>query len=247
MSFLNIALLGGALALAIPIIIHLFHKSRFQIVKWGAMHLLEAVLRTNQRRIKIEQIILLIIRAAIPAVLALCMARPVWKGMHKLMGEARTSTVILLDNSYSMAASRAGTSNFSLAKDEAARLLNELPRGSDAQVVLMGEGGAPLLDEPTYDLARLTQALKGLEANYGTATLPAGLDFAANVFGQMHESSRNLVVMTDFQRISFEATEDAEVGQMMDRLRKLALPPEITFFDVGSEVKDNVAIESLDY
>lgn len=246
-GFINGALLAGALALAIPIIIHLFHKSRFQIVKWGAMHLLEAVIRTNQRRIKIEQIILLIIRAAIPLILALCMARPVWKGVQKLMGETRTSTIILLDNSYSMAASRAGTSNFSLAKDEASRILNELPRGSDAQVVLMGEGGAPLLDEPTYDLARLTQSLKQLEASYGTATVPAGLDFAANVFGQMHESTRNLVVMTDFQRISFEATEDAELGQMLDRLRKLTIPPEITFFDVGSEVKDNVAIESLDY
>jgi hypothetical protein len=247
MNFLNIALLGGALALLIPIIIHLFHKSRFQIVKWGAMHLLEAVIRTNQRRIKIEQIILLIIRAAIPLILALCMARPVWKGVRKLMGDTRTSTIILLDNSYSMAASRAGTSNFALAKDEASRLLNELPRGSDAQVVLMGEGGAPLLDEPTYDLARLTQSLKQIEASYGTATVPAALDFATNVFGQMHESSRNLVVMTDFQRISFEATEDAEVGQMLDRLRKLPLSPEITFFDVGSEAKDNVAIESLDY
>lgn len=247
MNFLNIALLGGALALLIPIIIHLFHKSRFQIVKWGAMHLLEAVIRTNQRRIKIEQIILLIIRAAIPLILALCMARPVWTGVRKLMGETRTSTIILLDNSYSMAASRAGTSNFALAKDEASRLLNELPRGSDAQVVLMGEGGAPLLDEPTYDLARLTQSIKQIEASYGTATVPAALDFATNVFGQMHESSRNLVVMTDFQRISFEATEDAEVGQMLDRLRKLPLPPEVTFFDVGSEAKDNVAIESLDY
>jgi hypothetical protein len=247
MNFLNIALLGGVAALSIPIIIHLFHKSRFQIVKWGAMHLLEAVLRTNQRRIRIEQIILLIIRAAIPAILALCMARPVWKGVQKLMGEARTSTVILLDNSYSMAASRAGTTNFSIARDEAGRLLNELPRGSDAQVVLMGEGGAPLLDEPTYDLARLTQALKQAEAGYGAATVPAALDFAAGVFGQMRESSRNLIVMTDFQRISFEATEDAQLGQMLDRLRKMPLPPEITFFDVGSEVKDNVAIESLDF
>src|SRR6185295_16561377 len=100
MNFLNLALLGGVLALAIPIIIHLFHKSRFQVVRWGAMHLLEAEIRTNQRRIRIEQIILLIIRAAIPAILALCMARPVWKGLHKLAGEARTSTVVLLDNSY---------------------------------------------------------------------------------------------------------------------------------------------------
>ena len=47
MSFLNIALLGGIAALAIPILIHLFHKNRFQVVKWGAMHLLESVLRTK--------------------------------------------------------------------------------------------------------------------------------------------------------------------------------------------------------
>jgi hypothetical protein len=146
-----------------------------------------------------------------------------------------------------MAASRAGTSNFSLARDEAARLLGELPRGSDAQVVLMGEGGSPLADEPTYDIARLTQALKQTEAGYGAATVPAALDFAAGVFGQMRESSRDLIVMTDFQRISFEATEDAQVGQMLARLRQLPVPPEITFFDVGSEVKDNVAIESLDF
>ena len=80
MTFLNFALLGGVAALGIPIIIHLFHKSRFQVVKWGAMHLLETVIRTNQRRIRLEQLILLIIRAAIPALLALLMARPVWKG-----------------------------------------------------------------------------------------------------------------------------------------------------------------------
>src|SRR2546428_5697207 len=101
MTFLNIALLGGVAALAIPIIIHLFHKSRFQVVKWGAMHLLEAVIRTNQRRVRIEQIILLIIRAAIPAILALCMARPVLKGAQKPMCEANTSPVVPLDNIYS--------------------------------------------------------------------------------------------------------------------------------------------------
>ncbi len=247
MTFLNLALLGGVLALAIPIIIHLFHKSRFQIQAWGAMHLLEAVLRTNQRRIQIEQWILLAIRCAIPAILALCMARPVWRGFQKLVGDSKTSTVILLDNSYSMAAGRAGTSNFAIARDEAARLLNELKLGSDAQIVLMGEGGAPLLDEPTYDLARLSQALLKVEAGFGAATLPSALDYSANVLGRMRESSRQIIVMTDFQRVSFEATEDALVGQMLDRLKKLPISPEITFWNIGSEVRDNVAVESLDF
>ena len=224
MTFLNLALLGGVAALAIPIIIHLFHKSRFQVVKWGAMHLLEAVIRTNQRRIRIEQIILLIIRAAIPAILALCMARPVWKGAQKLIGEARTSTVILLDNSYSMAGEpRRARRIFPSPATKPRGSSTNCTRGSDAQVVLMGEGGAPLLDEPTYDLARLTPgAANRSEAGFGAATVPAALDFAAGVFGQMRESSRNLIVMTDFQRISFEATEDAQVGQMLDRLKQAA-------------------------
>ena len=121
MTFLNLALLGGVFALAIPIIIHLFHKSRFKIVQWGAMHLLEAVIRQNQRRIRFEQWILLAIRCAIPVLLALTMARPLWRGAARLIGDVKTSTIVLLDNSYSMDASRAGTSNWSLARDEAAR------------------------------------------------------------------------------------------------------------------------------
>ena len=102
MSFLNIAMLGGLAAGAIPLIIHLFHKSRFKVVKWGAMHLLSAVLRTNQKRLKLEQWILLAIRCAIPLLLALMMARPMWQGAAWLLGERPTATAVLLDNSYSM-------------------------------------------------------------------------------------------------------------------------------------------------
>src|SRR5215213_9644855 len=155
MTFLNAALLFGTIALAIPILIHLFHKSRFKIVHWGAMHLLEAVIRQNQRRIRMEQWILLAIRCVIPVLLALTMARPLWKGAAKLIGDAKTSTIVLLDNSYSMDASRAGTSNWSLARDEAARIISDLTPGSEVAVITMGEGGAGLLDAPTYDTSRV--------------------------------------------------------------------------------------------
>ena len=168
MNFLNLAMLGGLAAGAIPLIIHLFHKSRFKVVHWGAMHLLTAVLRTNQKRLKIEQWILLAIRCAIPVLLALMMARPMWQGAAGLLGERATSTVVLLDNSYSMEAGRAGTTNFSLARDETQRLVGDLKRGSEAWVYLMGEG-AGLLDEPTRDLTRLTRALDKVGSGYGVA------------------------------------------------------------------------------
>jgi hypothetical protein len=71
MTFLNAILLGGLLAGAIPIIIHIINRNRFRRVQWGAMHLLEQILRTQRRRLRIEQLILLIVRTAIPSLLAI--------------------------------------------------------------------------------------------------------------------------------------------------------------------------------
>jgi hypothetical protein len=247
MTFLNAALLAGAAALAIPIIIHLFHKSRFTIVNWGAMHLLESVIRTNRRRMRIEQLILLLIRCLIPALLAVAMARPVWKGVQTLIGNVPTSTVVALDNSYSMEAGRAGVSNFTLAKNETIRLVNDLKRGSEVGVVLMGEGGRPLFEAPTYDAARVTQAIEKTGAGFGAANIPQALDDAAELLSRMREPSRQLVVLTDFQHVSFPASERELLKEKLTRLRQRSVSPMVTFFDVGNEVKDNVAIEGLEF
>ena len=77
MSFLNGALVLGALTALVPLVIHLFNRSRFKVIKWGASHLLESVLRKNRKQIQLEQWIILIIRCAIPILLALTLARMV--------------------------------------------------------------------------------------------------------------------------------------------------------------------------
>ena len=63
MTFLNIILLGGLSAAGIPVLIHLLNRNRFKVVKWGAMHLLEAAFQPNQRRLEIEHWLLLLVRA----------------------------------------------------------------------------------------------------------------------------------------------------------------------------------------
>jgi len=151
-TFLNAALLGGMLAVSIPIVIHLFHKSRFRVVPWGAMHLLEAVLRKNTRRLKLEQLLLLLLRCGIPVALALLMARPVLTGLEPLLGGAPTATVVLVDNSYSMEAGGLNRSNYLQAREAARQVLEQPPPGSEAAVVRMAGGVSALLDGPTPDL-----------------------------------------------------------------------------------------------
>ena len=136
MSLLNPALTLGAIAFVVPLLIHIFNRSRFRTIEWGAMHLLESVISQNRRRFRIDQLILLFIRCLIPAVLAVCLARPVLTG-GGLLGDAPAALVVLLDNSYSMEAADPGGTRFTAAVESACEVIGQLPRGSQVAVVLM--------------------------------------------------------------------------------------------------------------
>ena len=58
MNFLNQALLFGFFAVSIPIIIHLLNRRRFRKVRWAAMKFLQVSVEKNQRRMKVEDLIL---------------------------------------------------------------------------------------------------------------------------------------------------------------------------------------------
>ena len=119
MTFLNGILAFGAAAFAVPLIIHILNRSRFRTIQWGAMHLLDSIVRVNHKRFRIEQLILLLVRCAIPVALAFCLARPVLTGWRDLAGDAPVSAVILLDTSYSMDASSAEGKHLDLAVEQA--------------------------------------------------------------------------------------------------------------------------------
>jgi len=76
MTFWNSFMLIGLSAVSIPIIIHLLNRRRAKIVEWGAMRFLLAALASRNRRIRIEEIILLALRCLWVALLVLAMAQP---------------------------------------------------------------------------------------------------------------------------------------------------------------------------
>ncbi len=87
--FANPALVGGALAGSIPVVIHLLNRQRFKKVVWAAMHWLWASYKKSQRRLQIEQLILLLIRILVLVLLAFALARPaLQQGMGLIAGRA---------------------------------------------------------------------------------------------------------------------------------------------------------------
>jgi hypothetical protein len=67
---------GGLTAVSIPIIIHLLNRRKFERVVWAAMRFLKVSVEQNQRRIQVEDILLLILRCLLIALLVLTLARP---------------------------------------------------------------------------------------------------------------------------------------------------------------------------
>lgn len=247
MTFLNAALLGGLLAVAIPIAIHLFHKSKFRVVPWGAMHLLEAVLRKNTRRLKLEQLLLLLLRCCIPVALALLMARPVITGLEQLLGDAKTASIVVLDNSYSMEAGGLNRSNYLQAR-EAARQILELPvQGSEAAVVQMAGGVSVLLDEPTYDLERLRGELGKTRSGFGSTSVPEAMDVVRSLLAKTKQTNREVVILSDFQEVSWGDAEAPLRMKAADALRAGPMSTRLTLFHAGAAITDNVSVQKVEF
>ena len=247
MTLLNGILAFGALAGAIPLIIHLLNRSRFRTVPWGAMHLLESVIRTNNRRIRLEQFLLLLVRCAIPAVLALCLARPVMTGWRPLPGDVPSSMVLLLDNSYSMDARSNGGTHFREAVDQACTIAERLDRRSDISTIATGGTPVPLFEGPIFDPQMMTQRIRHMPGGFGPNTIVDSVTSAIGTLAAMANGQRHLVLISDFQATDWESLSSSELARLRDQIEALPIRPNVTLLNVGDEVDDNVSVDSIDF
>src|SRR3954463_3641390 len=100
MSFLAPLMLWGSLAAAIPIALHFFYRSRYRTVPWAAMKFLLASIEQTSRRLKFQELLLLLLRTAILLLLAIALARPSFRGG----GGDAVDAVLVIDTSLSMQA-----------------------------------------------------------------------------------------------------------------------------------------------
>src|SRR5678810_231148 len=97
--------LAGALAMSIPIIIHILNRRRVKTVTWAAMEFLLRATKKNRRRLRCEQWLLLATRCAVVLLLGMALARPLGceNPTMALMGGRSGVSVFVIDNSYSLA------------------------------------------------------------------------------------------------------------------------------------------------
>jgi len=209
LSFLNPILLFGAAAVAVPILIHLLNQRKVERVTWAAMRFLQAAVERNKRRLRVEDLVLLLIRCATIALLALALARPALPGAAGgMFGRGGVAAVVLLDNSGSMGLSDGVATRFDNAKTAAEQAIEALPSGSSAAVLLASDGVAALVAEPTLDLNLARKSVREAKlSDRGTDLLPA-VRRAVETLRRKPSGGRELYLVTDGQAVGWRQLEE---------------------------------------
>ena len=225
MNFVQIGMLGGLAALAIPVIIHLMFRQRSRPVDLGTLQFLRVVLRANARRRRLRRYLLLAMRMACVALFAFLFARP-----FLLANDASTGSrlaVVLIDRSASMGL-KGGTTPIDRAVAEARTLVRRAGPGTQMEVATFDQAVHPLAR--ASDLPGLTIMPGGGGTDYGAA-----MAWARDLCVRSKKPTRDLYVFTDLQRSGLDRGESA------------SLPPDVNvrLTDLGRAFPKNVAVVGL--
>ena len=184
---LNTAMLLGLCGAALPVIIHLLNRRRDTVIDWGAMQFLDLG-RRARRRIRLAEILLMLARMGLLALVALALARPFWApqasaapgidagvdtGAGLGLNAPPRDVVLVIDGSASMDRRLKATTPRTRAVEWARRFLRQSRPGDSIAVLVAGQRTNPLIDPPSFDMTRVDEALAGIKPARGSSDIPA--------------------------------------------------------------------------
>jgi len=218
MSFLNPWLLAGIAGIASPIVIHLLAKKQIKRVVWAAMRFLKVTVDRNKRKMNIEDILLLVLRCLILALLAFALARPSLRegGIGMLGGDE--AAILLVDNSGSMSTSDGAVSRFEKAQKAAGQILDGLPAGSRVALWLVSDTVRESVSEPARDLALARKSIREARwTDQATEWQPA-LRRAVDVLKKQPGVHKSIYAVTDGQVVGWKGI--GEIRTLLESVKR---------------------------
>src|SRR4051812_49064774 len=224
--FVKPIMLAGLGAAVIPLVLHLLSKARYRTVEWGAMMFLQPTRMRASQNTKIKQTMLLALRTAILATLAIALARPVLRAGAGASGdEARVHAIVVLDRSASMSAVENSRTRFAAAKQAVVNVLSNLHRGDEVSLVLTGDPVDPGQVQPTSDLQSVATRVGLLQPSFARANVASAMEQVRQALSREPGVTHELYVVCDRQASSWENINDRFAANWQKTEQQLASRP----------------------
>lgn len=205
MAFLNPLFLFGLFAAAVPLLIHLWSRRQAVTVDFSSLIFLVAAHRQNVRRIQLKQLLILLLRMLIVALIALALARPfLTLGLPLAAVRTKTDVVIVLDNSYSMQYEDVDGVWFDKAKMVATDVLRSLRHGDSASLILMSDIPHPIFRQLTPDIDSVITSTQNAEVSYRSTNIQPSVELAHEILSESDQQNKELYIVSDFARNGWE-------------------------------------------
>ena len=242
-SFLNpIILLAAGAAILLPLLIHIFNRQKVKTIRFSSLLFLRSLEKTRMRRVKIVEYLLLVIRTLIIVLVVAAFARPAIRGgfATKVGAHAKTSVVILMDNSYSMGYDTKDGPVFKLAKAKAERILAQLKEGDEASLVLFSSQPRPVTSEPTHDFKNLAGYLDEATVSAEVTDVGQALNLGYRILNDSKNLNREMYLITDMDQSGWSSLSLDPSTPKTRNVRLFAV-------DVAPREKQNVSLEKIDF
>ncbi|TVQ79415.1 MAG: hypothetical protein EA358_03655 [Flavobacteriales bacterium] len=155
MSFLNPLFLWGLLALAIPVLIHLFRFRRYRVIHFSRVKWLQSLVLTEKATRKLKHYLILATRLLGLILLVLAFAQP-YRPSAAGVNPSQTR-LVFIDNSQSMMASAGQSTSWNLALEAADKLIRSYPE--DASWLILSHS----TDPSAYEAVQSAEALRAVQ------------------------------------------------------------------------------------
>lgn len=209
-GFVNPALVAGTALAAVPLLIHLLNRQRHRPLRWAATRFVVAAYRKTRRRVQFENLLLLLLRMAAVALLALAVSRPFAAGDGVLanLTEKRRDLILVVDGSASTGYREEVETIFERIIERSNELIGGLDGGGGDRVQVILAGARPRLfgwTDPEQALSTLTTLSSPTdEALDLTAALAEVVDMVREDAAGTGRSTLEVRLLTDLQRHNFE-------------------------------------------
>ncbi|MBN2413811.1 BatA domain-containing protein [candidate division KSB1 bacterium] len=223
MNFLNPGILFGLFAAAIPLLIHFLNRSKSKNIPFSTLVFLKELQQQKIRRIKIKQLLLLIIRTLIIIFLVLAFARPSIRGpLSGGMGSnANTSAVLILDNSYSMDCLQENRTLLSIAKSTAQRITDQMRQGDEVYLFTSTDSSQDVSRQIYHDFDLLKQDIQKKSIDFHPANLSASIKTAHDILQKSANINKEIYLLSDLQQSAFGRDSSKIIS---DNIKAIAFP-----------------------
>ncbi|NQW30162.1 MAG: BatA domain-containing protein [Ignavibacteria bacterium] len=225
MNFLNPFALFGLAAASIPILLHLLNLRKLRVVEFSTVRFLQELQQTRVRKLRIQQILLLILRTLLVVFAVLAFARPtVPSNLPLLSSNAKGSVVILVDNSNSMGASDQSGQRFRQAQNVAASIVQQLRDGDEVCVLPLAGVDYNRSVGFTRTFLAAKSEIEKMTLSANAASIADGFRRAEGLFRDAAYAHHEVYLISDAQR-STTFREEADSAKQLDNDVSLFVMP----------------------